>query len=487
MASACAATSEGSISDEGSHLTVHDFAQIFRTRWKVIWGTIAIAILGALAYSSLATAQYQASTRLFVSTTSDGTNTEANDGGLFAQSRVLSYTKLLTGGILAQRTIDKLGLDMSATELQQEVTASSPTGTVLIDVDVVDPSPVRARDIANALSDEFVVMAAGLETPDLGARPNAQVLVQQRADIPGTPVGPKKARNLAIAAVLGALIGLFIAIIRYRIDDSIKSSEAIEKATGVGLVADIPFEARRRKEPLISFESDQSTIADAFRELRINLQFLEVGDGPRVLLVASSMPDEGRTTTAINLSLALAEADYNVVLVDGDLRRPQVASCFDLVGEAGLSTVLTDVSTLQDALVETRFPRLTALASGAIPRNPTELLGSQTAKDILTELGRQFDYVIVDTPSLLVTDAAILSGNSQGVLLIARYGQTRRKQLAPAVDTLRRAGAPLLGAVLTMTPAKKRNSVDGYYGSANNTHPDSPLEGGRGRRGWHKK
>jgi capsular exopolysaccharide synthesis family protein len=489
MAGARAAITRESTGDEGSQLTVQDFAQILRTRWKIICGAIVVAVLVALAYSLLVTPKYEASTRLFVSTTSDGTNTQTNDGGLFAQRRVLSYTQLLMGGILAQRTIDKLGLDMTAAELQREITATAPTDTVLIDVAVLDPSPTRARDIANTLSDQFVVMAAGLETPDLGARPNARVIVQQRADIPDIPVGPKKAIDLAIAVVLGALIGLVIAIVRHRLDDSIKSPATIEKVTGVGLIGDIPAEAQRGKEPLIAFGSDRSTIADAFRELRINLQFLEVGDGPRVLLVASSMPDEGRTTTAINLSLALAEADYHVVVVDGDLRRPQVASCFDLTGEVGLSTVLAGASGLQEALQETRFPRLTALTSGAIPPNPTELLGSQATKDVLSELSRQFDYVIVDSPSLLVTDAALLAGSSQGVLLIARFGHARRKELTPAIDALRRAGAPLLGAVLTMTPTKKRKPVDGYYGKAESALPaaQAQAQGKRARRGGHEK
>ena len=286
---------------------------------------------------------------------------------------------------------------MTSAQLQREVTAVSPTDSVLIDVTVLDPSPSRARDIANTLSDEFVIMAASLETPDLGIRPNARVIVQQRAGIPDGPVTPTTARNLAIGVVLGTLIGLFIAMVRYRLDDRVKSSESMEKVTGVGLIAEIPLDAKPHEEPLIAFDGDRSMIADAFRELRINLQFLEVGDGPRVLLVASSMPHEGRTTTAINLSLALAEANYDVVLVEGDLRRPRLGSSLDIDGQVGLATVLCGRAAVDEALQETRFPRLTAITSGAIPPNPTELLGSPTCKNVLNELSSQFDYVIVDS------------------------------------------------------------------------------------------
>lgn len=493
MADARAAFTRESISDEGSQLTVHDFAQISRSRWKIICAAIAVTVLGALAYSLLVTPQYQASTRLFVSTTSDGTNSQTYDGGLFAERRVLSYTELLMGELLAQRTIDKLGLDMSAADLQEEVEASVPAETVLIDVAVTDPSPVRARDIANTMADEFVIMAAGLETPELGAQPNARVIIQQRAEIPDSPENAAALRTLAIAAVLGALIGIVLALLRDRFDDSVRTGQAVEKATGVGVVADIPLDATRRGNLLIPFDRDHSAVADAFRELRINLRFLEVADGPRVLVVASCLPGDGRTTVAVNLALALAEAGHTVVLVDGDLRRPRVAACLEIPGEVGLSTVLAGDAALPEALQQTRFPRLSALVSGATPANPSELLESPAASGLLAELSVQFDYVLVDTPSLLVTDASVLAANSQGVLLVARFGATKRRQLTQAVASLRRSGAPLLGAILTMTPAKKPTNGAAYYHSAAGTQRDSPGRdspgrdspgrGGRRRRG----
>ncbi|MGV0773095.1 polysaccharide biosynthesis tyrosine autokinase [Mycobacterium syngnathidarum] len=464
MAGAGAAFMRESTRDEGSPLTVRDFARILRTRTKTICGTIIIAVLCALAYVALATPQYEATTRLFVSTASEGPGTEVNNAGMFAERRVLSYTELLTGGILAQRTIDKLGLDMSAAELQQKITATTPTGTVLIDVTVQDPSPTRARDIANTLSDEFVIMAAGLERPtptdQPNARvPNARVVVQQRADTPQVPVSPKKATTVALSIVLGAVLGTVLAMIRDFLDNTIKRPETVERTTGVGLVGDIPFDGEH-DGPLISFGDDGSTIADSFRELRIGLQFLEVGNSvekPRVVMVTSPVPGEGRTTTALNLAIALVEADYTVAIVDADLRHPQVGSSLNIGDAGGLTSVLTGRTPLREALQETRFPRLSVLTAGAVPPNPTKLLGSQAAREIFGELGRQFDYVVIDSPSLQTTDAAILAGSSQGVLMIVRSGRTKRQQLAQAMNTLERAGAPVLGAVLTMSGTKKRN------------------------------
>ena len=212
----------GAISGEGAALNLQDFVKLLRSRWVIVCVTIAVAVLGAVAVTLLTTPLYQASTRLFVSTTSGASVSDIYQGNRFSQERVISYTELLMGETLAQRTIDKLGLDMSAEELQENVKASAKLDTVLIDVEVLDESPVRARDIANALSDEFVVMVRELETPEDGARPDARVVVEQRASIPEEPVVPKTARNIAIGLALGVLLGIGLAVLRDLLDNTVK-------------------------------------------------------------------------------------------------------------------------------------------------------------------------------------------------------------------------------------------------------------------------
>ncbi len=381
----------------------------------------------------------------------------------------MSYAQLLMGETLAQRTIDKLGLDMKADSLRQHVNASSKPDTVLIDVNVLDESPVRARDIANTLSDEFVAMVRDLETPGDGARPDARVVVEQRASIPDDPVVPKTGRNLATGLLLGLLLGIGLAVLRDLLDNTVKDREALEEITGAGIVGSIPLDKERRKHPAISFDNDNSGIAEAFRKVRTNLQFLAVDNPPRVIVVTSSMPSEGKSTTAINIALALAEAEHNVVLVDGDMRRPMLHKYLDLVGPVGFSTVLSGGASLDEALQKTRFPGLTVLTSGTVPPNPSELLGSQSARNLLSELRSQHDYVIVDsTPLLAVTDAAILAAAADGVLIIARFGQTKREQLVHAAENLASVGAPLLGAVFTMMPTRGTSSYSysySYYGT----------------------
>ena len=214
------------------------------------------------------------------------------------------------------------------------------------------------------------------------------------------------------------------------------------------------------------------------------MQFLAVDNPPRVIVVASSLPNEGKSTTAINIALALAEADHNVVLVDGDMRRPKLDKYLDLVGTVGFSTVLSGGAALDEALQKTRFPRLTVLTSGVLPPNPSELLGTLAAKKVFSELRAQFDYVIVDSsPLLAVTDAAILAASADGVLMMARFGQTKREQLAHAVKNLEDVDASLLGAVLTMTPTRRIASYNysyTYYGDQPSSN-SPPSKHGRRR------
>lgn len=458
-------------------MDIRDFVRVLRTRWIIIVAAVILALGGAVVATMRMTPQYEASTRLFVSTaaTPDGV-TEVYQGAQYSIQRVHSYTDLLVGETLAQRTVDRLDLDMSAKELAEHVTANSAPESVVIDVSVRDSSPTRARDIANALSDEFVTMARALETAKVGAEPDARVVVEQRASLPTDPVSPKPALNLGAGLAVGLLLGFGLAFLRDRLDDTVKSREVLEEITGAGQIGNIPFSKDRRKVAAISFDSDRSRIAEAFRACRTNLQFLEVDSPPRVFVVGSARPAEGKTTTAINIALALAEAEHNVVVVDGDLRNPKLHGYFGLMGSVGLSTVLSGEAALDEALQTTRFPGLTGLTAGAVPPNPSELLGSMAAEKLMNELRTRFDYVVVDSPSLLdVTDAAILAAESDGVLVIARFGKTKEAELANAVASLKTVGARILGGVFTMTPARGRASY------SHSDYGDKPPSSGHHR------
>lgn len=448
-------------------MNLQDFVKLLRRRWLTMSATTLITLLVTIAVTMLQTPLYEASTRLFVSTSGSSVS-DIYQGNRFSQERVVSYAELAKGETLAQRTIDRLGLDMSAADLREEIKATSKPNTVLINVDVLDKSPIRARDIANALSDEFVKLVRELETPRPGATPDARLIVEQRATIPDKPISPKKSLNLLTGLGLGMILGIAFAAIRERLDNTVKDQNALEEMTGVGVIGTIPMDKERKTSPTILFEEDNSPIAEAFRKLRTNLQFLAVDDPPHVIVLTSSVPNEGKSTTSINIALCLAEAGHDVVIVDADLRRPSVHKYLDLVGQVGLSTVLFGGIPLSDALQSTKFTRLTVLTSGASPPNPSELLGSQAAKSLIADLRRKFDYVIIDSPPVLaVTDAAILAANADGALVLAKFGVTKTDQVAHAFENLANVGANPLGAILTMVPVRGHGYGYGYgyYGA----------------------
>lgn len=450
-------------------MNLPEYVKLLRARWVTVCVTMGVVVLCAIAITLLTTPLYQSSTRLFVATAPGASLAETYQGNRFSQERVISYSELLTGHTLAQRTIDKLDLDMTAEELQNQIEANAKLDSVLIKLYVTDPSPVQARDIANTLTDEFVAMVREVETPNADGVSDARIFVEQRAMAADTPLVPNAFRNIVVGLVLGLLAGIGLAIVRDMLDNTVKDGPAVEDIAGVGVAGRIPLNKDLRRRAAIAFEGKNSVTTEAFRKLRTNLQFLNVDNPPRVIMLTSSVSGEGKSTTAINLALALAEIEHNVVLVDGDLRCPKVHTYLGLIGQVGFSTVLSGGSTLRESVQPTRYPGLTVLASGPIPPNPSALLGSQSAKKVLAQLRADYDYVIVDSaPLLAVADASVLAASVDGVLLVTRYGKTRREQLEHSVASLQNVGAQLLGVAFTMSPAHAGSDSHSYtqYGGS---------------------
>lgn len=446
-------------------MEIQDYLKILKARWIIIAVTVVVAILGALGASLLTTPLYESSARMFVSTSGGTSVSETYQGNLFSQQRVASYSELVTSEALATRVLAVLPLNLTPSQLAAKVKASSTPDTVLFDITVSDASPSTARDIANAMASELTAQVEELETPADGGSPSAGVKTFQQADESSTPVSPKTKRNLALGAAVGLLLGIALAVLRDRLDNTIKGRREIEAISGKALVGTIPFDKERKAHPAVDFQDlTQSASAEAFRELRTNLQFLEVDHPPRVIVVTSAIPSEGKTTTAVNLAVALAEAGHHVALVEGDLRRPRVSKYMGLIGSVGMSTVLAGQATVEEVLQPTKYEGLQAMASGPIPPNPSELLGSEASRALLVELRSRFDYVIVDgAPLLPVTDSAVLTTHADGALLVTRYGHTKSNELARAIGNLETIGARVLGVVLALTPSKKGDMYSYSY------------------------
>ncbi len=472
-------------------MDLRDYLRILRGRWRLI----ALCTLLALAAASLATYAatpvYQAQSQLFISTSQTDTGGVGGlqQGSQFAQQRVKSYADIIDSPMVTTQVISELGLALSPQQLENKITASAPLDTVLIDIDVEDPSPVVAQAIADAVAVRFTQVAAELETPEGATDSPVKVSVVRQAELPLTPVSPRPTLNLALGLLVGLAVGVGAAVLRETLDTSVKTVEQLQETVGLAPLGVIAYDPDATKRPLIVQVDPNSVRAESFRQLRTNLQFVDVDHKPRSIVITSALAQEGKTTTTCNLAIALSQAGVRVILVEADLRRPRLAEVLGMIGAVGLTDVLVGRTPLDDVLQPWGDGTLQVLASGPTPPNPSELLGSQQMADVLRDLESRCDLVLLDAPPLLpVTDAAVLTRFSSGAIMVVRSGRTTREQATRAVDALRAVDGHLYGAVLTMVPSKGPDAYQYSYAySARRTESVETPPASGGRRGSRAK
>jgi non-specific protein-tyrosine kinase len=445
-------------------MDLRDYVRVLRGRWRLIILCALVAVGIASAWSIHQTPKYEASTQLFVAAKSTDVS-GAYQGDLFSRQRVKSYSDIVNSPPVVTAVVASLRLNMTPGQVASEITADAPTETVLLNVHVTDAQPKRAQAIANAVSEEFAVLASKLETPTGSTTSPVKVSVVKAAALPGSPVSPRTRLNIVAGALVGLMIGVGLAIARETLDTSVKHLDDLAQELDVAPLGVVLYDPEAAKRPLIVHAAGQSSRAEAFRQLRTNLQFVDVDSAPRSILVTSSVPEEGKSTTTANLAISLAQAGVRVCLVEGDLRRPRLVHYLGLEGAAGLTNVLIGKATLDEVLQPWGDGKLSVLACGPTPPNPSELLGARSMAEVLRELEDRFDLVIIDAPPLLpVTDAAVLASQCSGALLVIRHGKTKKEQVRRAVEALRSVDANIYGVVLNMAPAKGPDAY--YYGYA---------------------
>jgi capsular exopolysaccharide synthesis family protein len=444
-----------------------DYIRILRKSWILIVVLALVGVAGAATLSLLQTPQYNAASKVFVSTQSGGTVSELAQGSTFTVQRVTTYSDLATTPIVLLPVIADLELDTNESSLARAISVAAPVNTSIIEITVSNADPVLAADIANATAESLTKVVDRIETPaDEDATSAVKLTLVQQAIVPGTPVSPNVPRNIAFGLLIGIVLGMGLAVLRQVIDTRIRNERDVEQVTDVAIIGGIVFDAKAASRPLIVQDDPRSPRAESFRTLRTNLQFLDVGQGGRSFIVTSSIQSEGKSTTTANLAIALADSGVRVLLVDADLRRPKVASYMGLEGAVGLTDVLIGRVALADVVQEWGRGRLSVLPAGTVPPNPSELLGSAAMGRLITELRSKYDVVLFDTPPLLpVTDAAILSRFVGGVILVVAAGHANRHHLHGAISALENVGSKVSGIVLTMLPTKGPDAYGyGRYG-----------------------
>ncbi|WP_435743037.1 polysaccharide biosynthesis tyrosine autokinase [Microbacterium sp. PMB16] len=446
-------------------MELRDYVRVLHRNWILILVLLLLGLAGGAGYAAMQEPKYTASTQLYVSVRTEGAATgDLVQGTTFARQMVTSYVDVVGTALVLEPVIEELGLDDSVSGLSGRVTATTPLNTVLIDITATDRDPDQAAAIANTVASSFQdAVQNTLEQPAAeGAVSPVRINVTEPAVAPTAQTSPNVRLLIILGGILGLALGIAIAVLRTVLDNRIHTLHDIEALTDRPVLGGIAYDPEASKRPLIVHADPRSPRAESFRSLRTNLQFLNVDAGPRIFVISSAGPGEGKSTTTANLAIALAETGARVALVDGDLRLPRVADYMDIEGSVGLTDVLIGRVDVADALQKWGTNDLFVLPSGQVPPNPSELLGSAAMDQVLKPLGDYFDYVLIDAPPLLlVTDAAVVGSKTRGVIIAAASGKTKKQELAGAVRSLETAGVNLLGVVVTMLPTKGPDSY-GY-------------------------
>ncbi len=427
--------------------------------WKRVWLLIAAPLLaGAISYAASLrmVPVYRASATLLVSPS--GESAALNYSSLLASERVAkTYAELLTKRPLLEQVIANLHLSLTPRQLAGKINVAQPADTQLLELQVEDSNPQLAVAIANNIADTFVAQHEK-RRDDLAV----YIEVVEPASMPAYKLRPRPYFNTFVGALSAFLLAVVFIFFMHHLDESLTYTEAEEVlqiptlATIPPLPAKSPLHRRRARSLPLSMLEPLSAYAEAYRTLRTNLRFAGNGSPPGALLITSALPGEGKTTVAANLGTVMAQAGRKVLLVDADLRHPDLHRLFDVPNRRGVADLLLNGQLPDETwLVETSQPRLYLLPGGpftADPRSPTpaELFDATRLQTLLDHLRFLAEVIIVDSsPVLEVPDGLELAALVDGVLLAMQNGRSGRYEVQDAVRRLQYARAELLGTVLT--------------------------------------
>ena len=386
-------------------------------------------------------------------------------------AQIQAETKKIAGHVRSQYMASLQRENMLRAALEKQKQEANKLNQSAIEYSFLKRDVETSRQLYEGLLEKLkeAGVTAGLRS--------SNVKIVNAARVPMAPSEPNIPRNLAFALVLGLTSGVGLAFLLENLDNTVRTPEQAQIISGLPSLGMIPqgsksIEASNQKRltvasskeavELVTQARPQSQMAESYRALRTSLLLSSSGAPPKIILVTSALPQEGKTTTSINCAIVLAQKGVRVLLIDADLRRPGVHKTLGMGPRSGLSNVLTGSATLQQTITRSPLvPSLFVLPSGTPPPNPAELLASSNMKDVLVELRDQYDHIVIDTPpTLSVTDAVVLSTKADAVVLVIRSGVTTKGALRRSRDILMQVNAKVTGVLLN---AVDLNSPDYYY------------------------
>ena len=426
-------------------MELREYLAVLQKYWKSI---VALAIaglaLGALSSFLGPTPVQTARSAVFISVRSGETAREVVGGAVYASGQVLSYMSVAQTPMVLQPVIDRLGLDVTPSELvDTDLTVTNPPGTLIIEISVDQGEAARAASVAQGIAEQLVLAVKELSPRDPGGDQSVVATIVAPAEVI-TPDdnGGLSTGGARLGLIVGLVLGLGQALVRFLLDRSIATGRQATRATGQPVLAVVPL--------LAAAEGGDDQL-EPYRRLRTNLKAILSSDPAQSgsLVVTSPATGDGKTTTAVNLAKAFADAGDSVLLIDANLRRPQVAQRLGLEQAPGLTSVLTGTTKLAEAVQGVGTGKLRVLTAGAVAGDSADLLTSTDMARLLDEATREYDYVVVDAPGVVeASEATALATLVTGALLVTDTKTTTIDDLHAASEILGQAKATTLGVVL---------------------------------------
>ena len=427
---------------------------------------------------------YTSSIQLYVDTSNDDenkNNLNILSEQTYAQNLVATYIKMLNTNTFYTELSEHINNKYTAKQLSEMVSFSSDEKTEIFDAKVTTSSPNDSKLIADAV---------GKVAPEAISRlkSKATLKIVDYAQLPTAPSSPNEIKNVIIAMIAGLVISVGISLLRAFLDKKMRYNEEMTMIGDIPILAAIPkFDAvnksNKKKEGVsmkkypkrgsfqdvkLNAEAVGFQIKESYKKARTNIAYSIVKKGCKMVSITSSSKSEGKTITAVNIAIALAQqVDTRVLIIDCDLRRPRIQSVLEIPVDKGITNYLNFECEVSDIVYTSKLDNLDAICCGTIPPNPSELLSSDNMKELIKELSKQYDYIIFDTPPIgVVIDALPIIKQTDGVVVIVRDNVTDIRDYKKTIDILKRSEANIIGVIFNdVEPVGKRKYGGGYkYG-----------------------
>ena len=371
------------------------------------------------------------------------------------QKLVATYSKIIKSKLVLNQVINKLNLDYTINKIQKEINVKSEDDTEILKISVTDSNSKRAADIANKLAEVF-------ETEIIKIYKIQNVSVIDVAEVESKPSNNTFVRDIILALFISVAGSSAVIFVIFYFDDTLRDTDNVENDIDMPVIAKV-FKDQSGVE-LIVDKKPKAITSENIRTLRANLQFSAVDKELKTILVTSTLPSEGKSYISSNLAISFAQAGKKVLIVDCDLRKGRQHKIFKLPSRRGLSNLLISDKDYREYINETKIDNLFVIARGVVPPNPSELLGSKKNVQLLTELKKLFDIIILDgAPCSGLSDSLVLSSIVDEVLLVTSVNTTPKAELKNVKKSLENIGAKIAGCVINNINTKKGSYGSYYY------------------------